>query len=386
MKTIKLKEAIEILTPKAFSATIKPVSWHCNLRCTYCYYLDKEKIYSDSYKIMSHEILEECIKQYLDCNNSSSVCFTWHGGEPLLAGIDFFKKAVELERVHNRQNKKIENSIQTNGTLLTEEWCRFFKSNGFLVGVSIDGPKSVHDTYRLSRGRLSAFEKTIVGIELLKKFEVDFNTLSVVSRASEGRGKEIYNYLKSIGSGYMQFLPAADYVYSNGCGEPAAWSVSAEGYGRFLTDIFDEWIVRDVGEVFVQLFDLTLAAFAGMEATVCAYRGRCGENIAIEHNGDIFSCDHFVYPKYKIGNICKEGLNAALVSAEHVRFGLNKSYTLSKECLRCEYLFACRGECPKHRHLILDDGEKKFLLCEGIKMFYKHSAPYMESMARQLIG
>lgn len=320
-----------------------------------------------------------------------------------MAGLDFYKRVVELQFKHNPQKKRIENSIQTNATLLNEEWCRFFKKYDFLVGVSIDGPKSIHDENRINRKGFSSFDKTIKGIDLLKRFKVEFNTLSVVSSLSEGKGKSIYIFLKSIGSHYMQFLPAVDYIiqesssipqlssrpiivspFLESSASPAPWSVSPEGYGKFLTDIFDEWVVNDVGKIFVQLFDLTLASRVGIEPSVCVYRETCGDNIAVEHNGDVYSCDHFVYPEHIVGNLYRDELQDIISSPGQINFGINKRNTLSRECLRCEYYFACGGECPKHRHLITGEGDRKFALCEGIKAYYKHTEPYMKYMTELL--
>jgi uncharacterized protein len=320
-----------------------------------------------------------------------------------MAGMDFYKRVVDLQFKHNTHKKRIENSIQTNATLLNEEWCRFFKKYDFLVGVSIDGPKSIHDENRINREGFSSFDKTIKGIDLLKRFKVEFNTLSVVSNLSEGKGRSIYVFLKSIGSQYMQFLPAVDFItkdtgsgpdsdsrpiivspFLESSASPAPWSVSPAGYGKFLTDIFDEWVVNDVGKIFVQLFDLTLASWVGIEPSVCAYRETCGDNIAVEHNGDVYSCDHFVYPEHLIGNLYTDNLKDILSSSAQISFGINKRNTLSRECLRCEYYFACGGECPKHRHTTTFGGEKKFALCEGIKAYYKHTEPYMKKMAELL--
>ncbi|MDP3436488.1 MAG: anaerobic sulfatase maturase [Bacteroidales bacterium] len=400
---LTLSDAIKIQGPKAFTAMTKPVGSNCNLYCKYCYYLDKERFYGTGRKLFPDDLLERYIRQYIESNQVPVVSFVWHGGEPLMAGLDFYKRVVELQFKHNPQKKRIENSIQTNATLLNEEWCRFFKKYDFLVGVSIDGPKSIHDENRINREGFSSFDKTIKGIDLLKRFKVEFNTLSVVSNLSEGKGKSIYIFLKSLGSHYMQFLPAVDYITQESSSNPplssrpiivspflessaipAPWSVSAAGYGKFLTDIFDEWVVNDVGKIFVQLFDLTLASWVGIEPSVCVYRETCGDNIAVEHNGDVYSCDHFVYPEHIVGNLYRDDLQDIISSGGQINFGINKRNTLSRECLRCEYYFACGGECPKHRHFTTGEGEKKFALCEGIKAYYKHTEPYMKYMVELL--
>lgn len=262
------------------------------------------------------------------------------------------------------------------------------------MGVSIDGPRDIHDAYWKNNAGFSSFNRTIKGIELLKTYKVEFNTLTVVNNLSEGRGREIYIFLKSIGSHYMQFLPSVDFIEQSENGKRpiivspdlssnaklAPWSVSAQGYGQFLIDIFNYWVRNDMGTYFIQLFDLTLGSWYGVNSAVCAYAQTCGDNVAVEHNSDVYSCDHFIYPQHFIGNIRTESLRMILGSSAHIQFGINKRNTLCAECTRCHYYFACGGECPKHRHLINEDGEKKFSLCEGIKMFYIHSQPYMKYM------
>lgn len=399
---ITFGEAQNLMGPVAFTALTKPVGSVCNLNCTYCYYLDKCRFYGEKQPIMSDEMLEEYIKEYIITNEIPEITFVWHGGEPLLAGVEYFRKVVKFQEKHNVNNKVILNSIQTNGTLITDEWCRFFKKYNFLVGVSIDGPRDIHNTYRKNKAGFDTFAKVMEGVKLLKKYNVDFNSLTVVNNLSEGRGKEIYNFLKSIGVDFMQFLPAVDYlsktevykeraVITSPIGDAqmsesvlAPWSVSPTGYGQFLIDVFDEWLKADVSKIFVQLFDMTLCSWCGIEPPLCAYRESCGTNLAIEHNGDVFSCDHFVFEDNKIGNIKENSIKEMLQSTQQVQFGLNKRNTLSRECLRCEYYFACKGECPKHRHLDTLDGEKKFTLCEGIKMYYKHTEPYMKFMREQI--
>ncbi|MFA5849565.1 MAG: anaerobic sulfatase maturase [Bacteroidales bacterium] len=391
---LTLDDALKIQGPRSFMAMTKPVGSKCNLDCTYCYYLDKERFYGSKQEPFSEEMLEIYIRDYIEANQVPEITFVWHGGEPLMAGIDYYKSVIKFQKKHNYLNKKINNSIQTNGTLLNEEWCKFFKRNNFLVGVSVDGPKDIHDSYRKDKSGFSSFTRTMKGIELLKTYKVEFNTLTVVNNLSEGRGREIYIFLKSIGSHYMQFLPAVDYIEQTEENKRpiivspdlsdkatlASWSVSAQGYGQFLIDIFDYWVRNDVGTYFVQLFDLTLGSWYGVNSAVCAYAQTCGDNVAVEHNGDVFSCDHFVYPAHLIGNIKSRPLKEIIGSDAQIQFGINKRNTLSVECLGCQYYFACGGECPKHRHLLTKDGERKFSLCEGIKMFYTHSEPYMRYM------
>lgn len=391
---LTFNDALKIQGPKAFLAMTKPVGSTCNLNCTYCYYLDKERFYGNKQETLPYSLLDTYIKEYIETNQVPVVSFVWHGGEPLLAGIDFYKKVIEFQAKYNPTGKTIENAIQTNATLINDDWCRFFKKNNFLVGVSIDGPKSIHDTYRLNKAGFSSFDRTIRGIELLKKHKVEFNTLTVVNNLSEGEGRKIYKFLKSIGSQYMQFLPAVDFISDKSIADRpiivsplidnvsslAPWSVSSTGYGQFLIDVFNEWVVNDVGSYYIQIFDLTLGSWFGYEPSVCSYCETCGNNIAVEHNGDVYSCDHFVYPEHNIGNIKEKSISEILSSNKQIEFGINKRNTLSRECLRCEYYFACGGECPKHRHILTLDGEKKFALCDGIKMYYKHTEPYMKYM------
>lgn len=402
---ITFNEGIKANCKSAYSIMIKPIGSMCNLNCTYCYYIDKQRLYGNNQSAMSHDMLEIFINDYIYNNSASEIVFTWHGGEPLMAGLDFFKKAIEIQ---NRSSKKISNCIQTNGTLLTDEWCDFFHKNNFLIGISIDGPEDIHNSYRKNNHGYSSFKKVLHGINLMQKHHVEFNTLSVVNNLSEKRGQEVYQFLKTIGARYMQFLPCVDYIYKNyshnnhciivsptkitnnriSSGEiiKAPWAVSPEGYGDFLNNIFDIWVTRDVGNIFVQLFDMTLCSWCNIPPPVCAYRESCGDVAVLEHNGDIYSCDHFVYKDNLLGNINDSKIIDMLHSPKQIRFGTDKRNTLSQECRRCEFYFACGGECPKHRHLTTSDGELKFSLCDGIKLYYNHTKPYMLHMRDLLIN
>lgn len=393
-KFITFDEALKPNRPTAFSAMIKPVGSACNLGCRYCYYLDKAALYENRQSLMDDELLETTIKQYIQANDIPQIMFVWHGGEPLIAGLDFYKKAVALQQKY-AEGKQIENVLQTNGILIDENWCRFFAEHNFLIGISIDGPESIHDTYRRNKAGEATFAKVMGAIEQMRKYRVEFNTMSVVSRASEGKAVEIYRFLKSIGSSFMQFLPALEHVrISDKTGKPlivppgtpdsvmAEWSVSAKGYGRFLNDIFDEWVLTDVGRYFVQMFDVALAQWVGVPPALCAFADTCGDALVIEHNGDVYSCDHFVYPEYRLGNIKDHSLKSLYRKKEQFRFGMDKRNSLPSECLNCRYYFACRGECPKHRFEQSADGEpNKNALCEGFKLFFKHVDPYMKYMA-----
>lgn len=365
----------------------KPVGAECNLGCSYCYYQDKVRLY-DEHSCLSLDCLEKVIREYIDINASEQIVFDWHGGEPLLLGLDYFKKIVEIQRKY-RGNKRIYNTIQTNATLLTADFAAFFKENNFLVGVSIDGPQDVHDKFRKDKGGNSTFLKVMRGIELLHRCAVDFNTLTTISKAGEGRGSEVYRFLKNIGSRYMQFMPVYEYVDSkNNIVSPddeqsvlVSWSVSPIEYGKFMCDIFDCWVRNDVGSYFVNLFDSTLANYCGMNPGTCVYSETCGANAVMEHNGDIFPCDHFVYPRYKLGNVKESSLREIVSSENAARFGIDKRNSLPAQCLRCEYYFACHGECPKHRFAKSDKNESGLnSLCEGLYYFFSHVDPYMQTM------
>ena len=383
--------------PAAFGTMVKPAGSTCNLDCTYCYYLDKALQYGGRQAVMSDELLESYIRQYIDACDTDDVSFCWHGGEPLLLGVDFYRRAVELQKRY-AGGKRIHNSIQTNGTLVDAAWCRFFVDNDFLVGVSLDGPKDIHNAFRRSKGGAPTYDQVMRAVQLFKQYKVQFNTLSVVNRLCEGRGVEIYRFFRDVvKSRYMQFLPAVEHVVdvptyhrplivdpAREGARLAPWSVSSAGYGRFLCDIFDEWVRRDVGTVFVQMFDATLAGWCAVPPGVCSMGETCGENLLVEHNGDVYSCDHFVYPEYKLGNIAENSLKELFGSRRRIQFGLDKRNTLPPECLRCDFYKACHGECPKHRFDRGTDGSPKNYLCEGLKAYFSHVAPYMDYMKELL--
>jgi uncharacterized protein len=385
--------------PISFSVMAKPIGSTCNLNCTYCYYLEKSNIYSGySDHRMSENVLEKFIQDYIEAQQVPVVSFVWQGGEPCLLGIDFFRKAVSLQQKYAGK-KKIENAFQTNGTLLNDDWCKFLKENNFLVGISIDGPESIHNHYRLHKNGQPSFSEVMRGIDLLHKYKVDFNTLSVVHRHNSKYPLEIYHFLKEIGSGFIQFLPvvereAAHPVSSNMKLLPPGsltdskltdWSLKPEDYAHFLIPIFNEWVRKDVGKTYVQLFDVTLANWIGEAPGLCVFSETCGNAVAIEHNGDIYSCDHFVFPEYKLGNIMETPLNSMMQSQEQYNFGSNKLELLPKYCIDCEYRFACHGECPKHRFEYTEDGEYGLnYLCKSYKMFFSHVHPYMQFMGDEI--
>lgn len=374
-----------------FATMVKPIGSACNLDCNYCYYRDKSEIYSGKMPRMSEQLLEEYIKQYIQGAGQQQITFCWHGGEPLLAGLSFYRKAVELQQKYCG-DKIIENTLQTNGVLVNDEWCSFFKDNNFLIGLSLDGPQDIHDAFRRDCGGAPTFERVVKAAELMASTGVEYNFLATVNKRSEGRGAEVYRFLGRLGN-YMQFLPVLEYVRLREGRRPlivspdeedaveAPWSVSAEGYGRFMCDVFDEWIKNDVGYRFVQLFDATLANWCGVQPGVCSFCETCGDGLVVEHNGDVYSCDHFVYPEYRLGNIMEKSVQQMYASNEQQAFGRDKREALPLECKRCSYYFLCRGECPKHRFDYAKNGEPyKNVLCEGYKMFFRHTDPLMRQM------
>ena len=400
MKTkdiLTFRDAERLMEPVRFATMIKPAGSSCNLDCHYCYYLDKALQYGGRQAVISDELLERYTQQYIKANEVDVVTFNWHGGEPLLLGIDFFRRAVALQQKY-ANGKRIDNTLQTNGTLVNEEWSKFFAANNFLVGISLDGPEDIHDSFRLTKGGKPTFKKVMRAIETFREWGVEFNTLSVVNSRCEGRGAEIYRFFRdTVGSRFMQFLPAVEHVVDiEGLHRPlivspdregahkAEWSVSAKGYGDFLCDIFDEWVTRDVGHTFVQMFDATLAGWCGVQPAVCSLSETCGDALVVEHNGDVYSCDHFVYPEHLLGNIQTTTLAEIYRSQKHREFGLAKRNGLTAECLSCNFYFACRGECPKHRFEKGEDGYLKNSLCEGLKHYFHHTQPYMEFMRDKL--
>ena len=383
----------------AFHIMTKPTGPICNLDCKYCFYLEKERLYpgKHSWK-MPPETLESYIRQHIEAQTINEVTFAWQGGEPTLMGLDYFRKVVEIQRRYGA-NRRIVNAFQTNGVLLDDDWCRFFQENQFLIGISIDGPEALHDYYRVDRGGKPSFQKVMRGLEFLHKHQVDFNTLTVVNDQNSRHPLEVYRFLKSIGSLVMQFIPVVERLaevpsvdgldlVSPDHGEKAHvtdWSVDPDRYGAFLCAIFDEWVKQDVGRRFVQLFDITLESYMGMPQSLCWFRERCGEALALEHNGDLYSCDHFVYPAHKLGNIIEQPLLSLVQSQQQKDFGNAKADTLPQQCLKCDVRFACHGECPKHRFLETADGEPGLnYLCSGYLRFFRHTAPYMKFMASQL--
>jgi len=386
-------------TPAAFHIMTKPHGPACNLSCTYCYYLEKKKLYAGTTDFkMDIETLELFTRQYIESQQIPNITFTWQGGEPALSGIAFFREAVKFQKKY-ANGKIIDNAFQTNGTLLNGEWCRFLSDNYFLVGISVDGPEEIHDKHRLYHSYNGTFKQVMRAIDLLKKHRVEFNTLTVVNNDNAAYPLEIYKFLKSTGSGFIQFIPIVERE-NHGAGENdlilvgpeiesnttvTPWSVKPGDYGLFLITIFDEWVRNDVGRVFVQMFDVTLANWVGQPGALCVFSETCGNTMVLEHNGDLYSCDHFVYSGHKLGNIKCSAISAMAQSAQQYRFGQSKLLDLPAYCIQCDYRFACHGECIKHRFEKTPDGEHGLnYLCKAYKMFYSYVHPYMQFMGDEL--
>jgi uncharacterized protein len=362
--------------------SVKPTGALCNLRCSYCYYLDKKNLYPDKKDfLLSDNLLEDFTKQYLQSQTLEEVMFTWHGGEPLLRGIDFYKKAIKLQKKYGRQ-LRIANSIQTNGTLLTDEWCRFLKENNFLIGISIDGTENQHNIYRRSAGGKPTFAKVVNGIDLLKKHRNDYNIMAVVHNYNVDYPLDFYNFFKNTDSRFIQFSPVVEISTE---GKLIPQSVDSEKWGDFLIAIFNEWVRKDVGIFYIQYFDSALANWIGVPPGVCIFAETCGHAGAMEFNGDVYSCDHFVFPEYKLGNIRKQTLTGMMYSDKQFDFGASKRDALPSKCKNCKFLFACRGECPKNRIIKTETQESGLnYLCSGYYKFFKHIAPYMDFMKAEL--
>lgn len=402
--TLTLDDAIRLGGPVAFNVMIKPAGSLCNLDCHYCYYLDKADLYGCKEPKMSEQMLQTCVREFIEANDVPVVTFNWHGGEPLVMGLDFYRKAIEFQQKY-ANGKTIQNTIQTNGTLVNDDWASFLADNDFLVGISIDGPQDIHDKFRKDKGGFPTFDKVIRGVELFHRYGVKFNTMTTVNKASVGRGAEVYAFLKSIGSRFMQFMPVVEHVKYplNKAGKPiksarpyivepseegasiATWSVPSMAFGKFMCDIFDVWVCNDVGRYFVNLFDSALACRCGVMPGTCAYAPTCGGNSVIEHNGDVYCCDHFVYPQYKLGNISSSSLRQMMESALQIKFGIGKRNELPYKCRKCRFLYACNGECPKHRFNTTESGQTGLnALCDGYYMFYSHIEPYIDKMKELL--
>ncbi len=377
---------ISIPLPSAFHVMTKPRGAICNLDCDYCFYLRKEALYPGASFRMSDETLENYTRQYIAAQRAPEVNFAWQGGEPTLMGLDFFRRAVAVQKKYARPGMRIENALQTNGTLLDDAWCQFFAENRFLMGISLDGPREAHDLYRRDKGRSPTFERVLHSIELLKKHKVDFNLLTCVSAANVHQPLDVYHFLRDeIGAEFIQFIPIVEREDETGFQDGTTLtprSITGEQYGRFLIAIFDEWVRRDVGSVFVQMFDTALGRWLGAPGGLCVFQETCGLALAMEHNGDVYSCDHFVKPRHRLGNLLETPLTELMGSARQKQFGLDKRASLPRYCRECPVLFACNGGCPKDRTEFTPDGEPGLNhLCSGFKAFFTHVDEPMRIMA-----
>lgn len=409
----QLRGAPRTPIPTAFHVMTKPIGPICNLDCKYCFYLEKEDLYEQERRKerpswqMPDDVLESYIRQYIEGQSAPEISFAWQGGEPTLLGVRFFRRVLELQKRYTH-GKRITNALQTNGTLLDDEWGAFLAENKFLVGLSIDGPRDLHDAYRVDKRGRPTFDAVARGVQILKKHGAEFNTLTVVSRKNSQKPREVYRFLKEIGSGFIQFIPLVERTAADGAplqtpngliqlslaapprpGEAKSpvteWSVRPEDYGAFLCAIFDEWVRRDVGRTFVQLFDVALGNWAGMGSSLCVFAPECGTALATEHNGDVYACDHYVYPEFRRGNLLQTPLADMVASPEQIKFGRDKADTLPRYCRECTVRFACNGECPKHRFLRTPDGEWGLnYLCAAYKQFFTHVDPHLRVMANLL--
>lgn len=384
---------------KPMYVMLKPIGATCNLHCDYCYYLEKAILYGGKNQLMSEELLERFIQQYIESQTMTQIMFTWHGGETLMRPLSFYKKAVELQKRY-AGGRQIDNSIQTNGTLLNDEWCTFFRENNFLVGISIDGPQDFHDEYRRDKMGRPSFLRVMKGIQLLQKHGVEYNCMAVVNDYNVDYPLEFYRFFKEIGCQFLQFTPIVERLRKNNATmklataqekeeevELAPFTVDAEKWGDFLCAIFDEWVKQDVGKIFIQIFDSTLANWVGEQPGVCTMAKTCGHAGVMEFNGDVYSCDHFVFPEYRLGNIYSKTLTAMVYSDEQLKFGNDKFDKLPRQCRECDMLFACYGECPKNRFIQDKYGNEGLnYLCKGYYKFFSHVAPYMDFMKRELLA
>jgi uncharacterized protein len=380
--------------PPAFHLLAKPTGAQCNLDCDYCFFLSKEMLYPDSRFRMTDDTLEQYLRQLIEAHAGvPEVTIAWQGGEPTLMGLDFFRRSVEIAQRYLRPGQRAVHTIQTNGTLLDAQWAAFFKEHEVLVGISIDGPREVHDAYRVTKGGRGSFDQVMRGLAWLREAGVEWNALTTIHAANAGRGREVYRFLRDeCGARFVQFIPIIERVAEAAADGSVPWSswrdrplyvqegdvvtgrsVTGEQYGRFLIDVFEEWVRRDVGEVYVQMFDVALANWFGEPPSLCVHSETCGAALALEHNGDLYSCDHFVEPAYKLGNIAEQDMLEMVASPQQRRFGLDKRDTLPQYCLDCDVRFACHGGCPKDRFISTPDGEPGLnYLCAGYKAFFGH--------------
>lgn len=372
-----------------FHLLAKPTGSACNLGCKYCFFLSKKKLYPGSSFRMSEDVLETYIRQYLESQKISQAVVAWQGGEPTLMGLDFFRRSIRHIQKYQRPGMVVQNTMQTNGILLDDEWCKFFRQNNFLIGLSLDGPKDMHDAFRVDKAGNPTFDRVMRAAKLLRKHKVEFNILTTLHAANADHPIEVYGFLRDeVGAKFIQFIPIVERDNETGFQEGdkvTDRSVKPLQFGQFLISIFDEWVKRDVGKVFVQLFDVALAAWVGEPSGICAFSPTCGTSLAMEHNGDLYSCDHYVEPKYLLGNIKEKHMALVAASRKQREFGQAKLEALPDYCRKCEVLFACHGECPKNRFAESPEGEQGLnYLCAGYKAFFKHIDGPMRFMAHEL--
>ncbi len=383
--------------PRAFHVMTKPIGPICNLDCKYCFYLEKEKLFPGSENFrMTDAVLEQYVRQYIEQQDVPEISFAWQGGEPTLMGVKFFRRVVELQKKYCPVGKRVTNAFQTNGVLLDDEWGGFLRENNFLVGISFDGPREIHDRYRVDKSGKPTYDRVLAGLRVLQKHKVEYNILCVVNRLNSQHPLEVYRHFKELGAQFIQFIPLVERAGTlDMFAEPpkleggelpspvTGWSVEAPTYGQFLCAIWDEWIRHDVGRIFVQMFEVQLGVWMGMPASLCVFAETCGRAMAMEHNGDLFSCDHYVYPQYKLGNILETSIAQLVDSEQQRRFGADKKDKLPRYCRECDVRFACNGECPKHRFMRTPDNEPGLnYLCSGYKKFFHHIDRDMKVLAR----
>ena len=376
-------------TPAAFQVMVKPGGPICNLDCKYCFYLAKEQLYPAANFHMSDALLDAYIRQYIAAQRTKEIVFAWQGGEPTLMGIEFYRKAVALQQKYSRPGTTILNALQTNGTQLDDEWCALFREHHFLIGLSLDGPRALHDAYRVDKGGAPTFEKVMTAVELLKRHQIEFNILTCVHAANVEQPLAVYRFLRDeVETEFIQFIPIVERLhplrFQEGT-QVSERSVSGAAYGQFLNTIFDEWLQQDIGRVFVQMFDVALSAWLGEPSGLCIFDETCGRGLAMEHNGDVYSCDHFVEPRHHLGNMHIIPLADLARSARQRDFGLAKRETLPRYCRECPVLFACNGGCPKDRFIQTPDGESGLnYLCAAYKAFFTHVDIPMRHMVAML--
>lgn len=366
---------------REFQIFAKPVGSHCNLQCSYCYYLNKKELYPGKRQVLiDDQLLRQYIIQHIEATTDDFIMFSWHGGEPTLAGIEFYRKVVAIQKQHLPKGKTLVNGIQTNGTLLNDEWCQFLSEEKFLVGISLDGTENLHNQYRTSKKGAGTFQMALNGLKLLQKYKITFEILCVVNAINVNYPLQVYRFFKELGAKYLTYLPLVEQQQGTPSGASPASVPSAE-FGRFLITIFDEWVEQDIGKIQVQIFEEAIRTAFNQEHILCVFKENCGGVPVVEHNGDFYACDHYVIPRYKIGNIPGESLASLLDHPRQKEFGMAKSLTLPRYCRKCPVLNMCNGECPKNRIIETPDGEPGLnYLCEGYKAFFMHLKPFVEAI------